>query len=343
MRLSYHVNDPTGTSLVLVDGNGDEAGRMVYDGFGMVMENTLTAELTGALLDMPDAATGLVHLGGGRWYDPALGRPLQPNSAGGPPTVPQALNRYAATPMGQPGVYAAAVSSQGTLSSFSQSLISNSIGEGVSDKIIAPLGMRLIRTYWQEIVRNPSASGGALRRGTQRLVDAGLLTSEARTQLIRNGYWRGGSNSAVDELRQLTRTIGGSEELTIARRIGGFSVGGISIGDLSPGFGADLIVGSLWQAVLVDGDLWQTDPWLATRRALHAGTVNATVGVGGAFATAGILALVNIPDPSDIVVVPLTIVITSILDVSIGDFVSRIYQPLFGDLDIPRNLEPLIQ
>ncbi len=64
--------------------------------------------LTGALPDVPDAATGLVHLGGGRWYDPALGRPLQPNPMGGPPTVPQALNRYAATPLGQPGVYEAA-------------------------------------------------------------------------------------------------------------------------------------------------------------------------------------------------------------------------------------------
>jgi hypothetical protein len=33
-----------------------------------------------------------------------LGRPLQPNPAGGPPTVPQALNRYAATEWGPPGV-----------------------------------------------------------------------------------------------------------------------------------------------------------------------------------------------------------------------------------------------
>ncbi len=89
---------------LLIVGNG----RILYDSFGMVMENTLSTELTGALLDVPDAATGLVHLGGGRWYDPALGRPLQPNPAGGPPTLPQALNRYAATPVGQPGVYAAA-------------------------------------------------------------------------------------------------------------------------------------------------------------------------------------------------------------------------------------------
>ena len=32
----------------------------------------------------------------------------QPNPAGGPPTIPQALNRYAATAVGQPGVYQAA-------------------------------------------------------------------------------------------------------------------------------------------------------------------------------------------------------------------------------------------
>ena len=37
----------------------------------------------GSLPSIPDAATGLVHLGGGRWYDPAVGRPLQPNPAGG--------------------------------------------------------------------------------------------------------------------------------------------------------------------------------------------------------------------------------------------------------------------
>lgn len=334
---------------MLVDGNGDEDGRILYDSFGMVMENTLSTELTGALLDVPDAATGLVHLGGGRWYDPALGRPLQPNPAGGPPTIPQALNRYAATPLGQPGVAQAAASSQETLTGFSQALASNSISEGVSNKVIAPLGMRLTRTYWQEIVRNPSASGGALRRGTQRLVDAGLLTSEARTQLLINGYWRGYSNSAIDELRQLTRTIGGADELTIARRIGSISVSkqlGITVGDLAPGFGADLIVGGLWQAVLVDGGLWQTDPWLATRRSMHAGVVNATVGVGGALLTAKLVswaALINIPDPSDIVVVPLTIITTSILDITVGDFVSRVYQPLFGDLSKPRNLEPLVQ
>ncbi len=60
------------------------AGRMVYDGYGMPLTNTLPLTLTGTLAGHPDAATGLVHLGDGRWYssttlragDPALGRPL---------------------------------------------------------------------------------------------------------------------------------------------------------------------------------------------------------------------------------------------------------------------------
>ena len=58
---------------------------MLYDGFGAVLTNTLPLTLTGTLPGHPDAATGLVHQDGGRWYDPALGRPLQPNAAGGPP------------------------------------------------------------------------------------------------------------------------------------------------------------------------------------------------------------------------------------------------------------------
>jgi hypothetical protein len=77
---------------------------LLYDGFGAVLTSTIPITLTGAMPDFPDAATGLVHLGNGRWYDPSLGRPLQPNPAGSPPTVPQALNRYAAGPLGQPGV-----------------------------------------------------------------------------------------------------------------------------------------------------------------------------------------------------------------------------------------------
>jgi hypothetical protein len=70
----------------------------------MMLTNTLPLTLTGTLPDTPDAATGLVYGGNGRYYNPTLGRPLQPNTAGTPPTMPQALNRYTAAAAGQPGV-----------------------------------------------------------------------------------------------------------------------------------------------------------------------------------------------------------------------------------------------
>jgi hypothetical protein len=99
--------------------NGDEVGHVLYDGYGAVLTSTLPATLTTTLAgsgDVPDPDTGLVYLGAGRWYDPALGRPLQPNPAGGPPTVPQALNRYAATSWGAPGVAEGAASNSFVLS-----------------------------------------------------------------------------------------------------------------------------------------------------------------------------------------------------------------------------------
>ena len=107
-ELHFILHDPTGTSLAMADEAGNGLGQILYDGYGAVLSATLPMTLSGTLLDAPDPTTHLVHLGEGRWYDPALGRPLQPNAAGGPPTVPQALNRYAATVMGQPGVAQAA-------------------------------------------------------------------------------------------------------------------------------------------------------------------------------------------------------------------------------------------
>ncbi|MFQ5580757.1 MAG: hypothetical protein ACE5FZ_09095 [Nitrospiria bacterium] len=79
----------------------------MHDSYGGILSSTLSVTLTSALAgsgDVPDPTTRLVYLGQGRYYDPALGRPLQPSSVEGVPIVPQSLNRYAATPLGQPGV-----------------------------------------------------------------------------------------------------------------------------------------------------------------------------------------------------------------------------------------------
>ncbi len=106
-ELYYTLPDPTGASLFLTNADGSETGHILYDAFGGVLTSTLPVKLTAALSGqgaLADPDTGLVHLGNGRYYDPSMGRPLQPNPAGGRPVVPQTINRYAATSMGQPGV-----------------------------------------------------------------------------------------------------------------------------------------------------------------------------------------------------------------------------------------------
>ena len=103
--------DPAGIEQLLTDETGEEVGRIIYDSFGGVVTSTIPVTLTTAFAGLPDAASGLVHMGGGRWFDPAIGRALQPNPTGGTPAAPQTMSRYAATPLGQPGVAQAAAGS----------------------------------------------------------------------------------------------------------------------------------------------------------------------------------------------------------------------------------------
>jgi len=164
---------------VMVDADGgEEVGRMLYDSFGGVLTSTLPLTLTGTLSDTPDAATGLVHLGGGRWYDSALGRPLQPNPAGGPPTVPQVLNRYTATAVGQPGVYQAANKSD---------LTALSLAVGASKSSAAEV---LSRATWG-ILGNPTS--------TDNLIDAANLAKEGR-------YTAAVGVNQIDEVVSITRS-----------------------------------------------------------------------------------------------------------------------------------------
>ena len=135
----------------------------------MPLTNTIPLTLTGALAGHPDAVAGLVHLGDGRWYDPALGRPLQPNAAGGPPTLPQALNRYAATPLGQPGVYQAAAQQSDFLAWAQQQSIKVPVGRAVGKYLFDP--------RWGDAFRWGLQETGWLRISIQaekRLIPASL-------------------------------------------------------------------------------------------------------------------------------------------------------------------------
>ncbi|MBP8003110.1 MAG: RHS domain-containing protein [Chloroflexi bacterium] len=146
-ELFYHLNDPSGTSLTMTDAEGDTAWQVVYDGYGAVLTGTMPVTLAQTLLDMPDGTTGLVHLGNGRYYDPALGRPLQPNPAGAPPTVPQALNRYAAAPLSQPGVYQATMNN-GVATAFGHQIPGTALGVAIE---LSPASRVIGKEVWGEI------------------------------------------------------------------------------------------------------------------------------------------------------------------------------------------------
>jgi uncharacterized repeat protein (TIGR01451 family) len=133
--LYYTLLDPTGTSLTLVNEDGGEIGHILYNAFGGVLSEELSPELEAALADqgaIDDPDTGLIHLGSGRWYDPSLGRPLQPNPIGGEPTMPQSLNRYAATPMGQPGTAAGASNGIGIFNVVGQNIVGGLLSLSIS-------------------------------------------------------------------------------------------------------------------------------------------------------------------------------------------------------------------
>lgn len=294
--LYYHVNDPSGTSLLLLDENGDEVGRTIYDGFGGVLTSTMPLAVNNALPGMPDAVTGLVHLGGGRWYDPALGRPLQPNVAGGPPTLPQALNRFAATPLGQPGVAQAKLSfwnpyTDAYVSNIGKALISNEASEFVKRGAYAYLrasaytivGDPIVDTITRAVAKSQFAEKAILAAGA-----GGVLARD----LMPNSLQRLG-RSLFDKAIELNSLIV-TEEVVIGstfnyghRLPAGRLVGkvissklGLHLIDAGIGFGID--VG--YQIVLDMGNPYLTGEQKLQRALIGQGSGSIVSFVGGGLA-----------------------------------------------------------
>jgi hypothetical protein len=161
-----------------------------------VLTSTLPATLTaqGVITD-PD--TGLVYLGDGRFYDPALGRPLQPNPAGGPPTVPQALNRYAATPLGQPGVAegTASLPALGYALSIAKNAAAGALGYGVSETLEPALVSHEKLTYSQVVRLTFKANDAALQKAGL----ADLFNKASTRSKISSKYTSKGLVRAVGE------------------------------------------------------------------------------------------------------------------------------------------------
>jgi RHS repeat-associated protein len=93
--LYYVHSDLLGSTVALSDAAGQAVGRVQYDPYGEVITSTLPVTLTDRLFtgQRLDSSTGLYYYNA-RYYDPHLGRFIQPDTLVPDPLNPQAWNRF---------------------------------------------------------------------------------------------------------------------------------------------------------------------------------------------------------------------------------------------------------
>jgi RHS repeat-associated protein len=86
---SYYLNDGLNVPRQMSDGNGAVTLMREYTPWGEVLKQAGTGNFTwGYFGGLMDAATGLLYVGGGQYYDPASGRFLTPANRNGNPYLP---------------------------------------------------------------------------------------------------------------------------------------------------------------------------------------------------------------------------------------------------------------
>ncbi|MEW5957158.1 MAG: PKD domain-containing protein, partial [Chloroflexota bacterium] len=163
--LYYVLNEPSGLGTVFVDDTGAEAGHIIYDALGSVVE--MTPGLPESLASHLDA-TGL-QFDGQRYYDPWVGSYVQPDPFGGAPGVPQSLNRFAAAS----GSLSGYVSAQG----------------GGLPSLVVDVGKVLANLYSPSAINwgVQQAAGQGVSYGAQRLAGYSLIrfsVSASRNKLL---------------------------------------------------------------------------------------------------------------------------------------------------------------
>jgi len=93
--LYYVHGDLLGSTVAVSDAAGQAVGRVQYDPYGEVLTSTLPVTLTERLFTGQrfDSSSGLYYYNA-RYYDPHLGRFIQPDTLVPDPLNPQAWNRF---------------------------------------------------------------------------------------------------------------------------------------------------------------------------------------------------------------------------------------------------------
>ena len=325
------MGNPKGLESSVSDAAGQAVGRVQYDPYGEVITSTLPVDLTDRLFTGLDSRLGLVYHGDGRYYDPAIAHNLQPNPLGGVPHLPQTLNRYA-IPVGvvSPSRLGGQTGYGGGFpwATLAESALSNSLSNFIVEEgILGPFAERLIsRAPWcwlsiKVVSRQPKHH---IRRPLKNLVGSSVANQLAKGEL---GEWSGvvrvGGDEYVEWASRLGRRGVSVEVRSIAGRVWGFGPKYLTVGDLVPGMGADLLVGGLWQLgedVITHPELLD-DPWLLTRRAGAGAMSNVTTGLMGTGIAGGIalgLTAAGVTVAAPVVVVG-GIAVTIIIEVGWGE------------------------
>jgi hypothetical protein len=282
--------------------NGDtgaEAGHIIYDALGSVVEITpgLPESLAGHL-----DPSGL-QFDGQRYYDPWAGLYTQPNPFGGVPDVPQSLNGFSAA-SGSVAAYGMAQSGGGGLPPLGvdvgKSTLSNTASTLITEKMLSPALAGLVnRSSWHWLnIGVDSGSRRGIRAPLKRLLGetGGSVSIARRLSTGRLDEWSGIvrlGNDYPEWAGRLGRRGVSLEARSIAREVWNFGPQFLKVADIVPGLGADLIVGGVLQLgidLLIHPELLFDDPGLLGRRTAAGSLSNATIGTTG-MGIAGIAAL----------------------------------------------------
>jgi len=257
-KIQYYHHDHLGSITLITDGEGDVAGQFDYTPYGEQIVVSGSAQSSfGFTGQFADNDVGLVYYQS-RYYDPVLGRFLQPDRYIPRPEDPQTLNRYTyvgnnpvtfVDPTGHWfGIDDLIAAGVGFAVGFTVALIASDF----DFKVALAAGISNAVTFW--FVYNTLGVGGVV-----------FVASMQIASVISNEVFAGSKGGSIGDAIQLVTTFGASPIISTVGLVVGVSY--------------ILFTDRTWENDFhyVDGTLWFNDPF----RGKDAMTTGAVVHYGG--------------------------------------------------------------